>query len=47
MNVILFFRPMWEDSTNKRGGKWLLNLQRANKPDLDTYWLDTVSNIEI
>jgi translation initiation factor 4E len=36
--------PMWEDDSNKRGGRWLINLaknQRGN--DLDKYWLEIVS----
>lgn len=35
---------MWEDEANKRGGRWLINLekkQRAN--ELDRFWLDVVS----
>ncbi|KAJ9597141.1 hypothetical protein L9F63_026971 [Diploptera punctata] len=34
-------RPMWEDEANKRGGRWLINLnknQRGN--ELDKYWLE-------
>ncbi|XP_045140727.1 eukaryotic translation initiation factor 4E type 1B isoform X1 [Echinops telfairi] len=37
-------RPMWEDSRNKRGGRWLVSLakhQRHSK--LDRLWLETVS----
>ncbi|XP_022919028.1 eukaryotic translation initiation factor 4E-1A-like isoform X2 [Onthophagus taurus] len=36
-------RPMWEDDANKRGGRWLINLdkkQRGN--DLDRFWLDVI-----
>jgi len=36
-------KPMWEDDANKRGGRWLINLdkkQRSN--DLDRYWLDII-----
>ncbi|XP_004697199.1 eukaryotic translation initiation factor 4E type 1B isoform X2 [Echinops telfairi] len=36
-------RPMWEDSRNKRGGRWLVSLakhQRHSK--LDRLWLETL-----
>ncbi|XP_075398843.1 eukaryotic translation initiation factor 4E type 1B [Tenrec ecaudatus] len=36
-------RPMWEDSRNKRGGRWLVSLakhQRQSK--LDRLWLETL-----
>ncbi|KAF2903815.1 hypothetical protein ILUMI_02367 [Ignelater luminosus] len=36
-------KPMWEDEANKRGGRWLINLdkkQRCN--DLDRFWLDII-----
>ncbi|XP_052899466.1 eukaryotic translation initiation factor 4E1 isoform X1 [Anopheles moucheti] len=32
-------RPMWEDESNKHGGRWTLSL---NKRLSDKYWLDTV-----
>lgn len=35
-------RPMWEDEGNKRGGRWMLNINRGQRQDLDKYWLDTV-----
>ncbi|XP_002737138.1 eukaryotic translation initiation factor 4E-like [Saccoglossus kowalevskii] len=35
--------PMWEDERNKRGGRWLLNLQKHNRNhDLDRFWLETL-----
>lgn len=34
-------RPMWEDETNKRGGRWLISLQR-NRRHVDQLWLDIV-----
>lgn len=33
-------KPMWEDTANKRGGRWLINLERRQRSDLDRYWLD-------
>ncbi|KAK4879503.1 hypothetical protein RN001_007649 [Aquatica leii] len=36
-------KPMWEDDANKRGGRWLISLdkkQRSN--DLDRFWLDII-----
>lgn len=35
-------RPMWEDDSNKRGGKWMVNVPRQQRQDLDKYWLDTI-----
>ncbi len=35
--------PMWEDERNKRGGRWLLTLNKQQrKYDLDRFWLETV-----
>lgn len=37
-------RPMWEDEANKRGGRWLINIDRKQRSsDLDRFWLDVVS----
>jgi len=34
-------RPMWEDSANKRGGRWVLNLNKQQRRnELDSLWLD-------
>ncbi len=36
-------KPMWEDDQNRRGGRWLINLdkkQRAMK--LDNFWLEVM-----
>lgn len=39
-------RPMWEDEANKRGGRWLLSLEkRQRNNELDRYWLDIVSHL--
>lgn len=34
--------PMWEDPANKRGGRWLISLDRKQRNELDRYWLDIV-----
>ncbi|XP_007524440.2 eukaryotic translation initiation factor 4E type 1B-like [Erinaceus europaeus] len=35
--------PMWEDSSNKRGGRWLVSLAKQLRHlDLDRLWLDTM-----
>lgn len=35
---------MWEDSANKQGGRWLINLEKKQRnSDLDKYWLEIVS----
>lgn len=31
--------PMWEDKTNKNGGRWLI---KDNNGLLDQYWIDIV-----
>lgn len=36
-------KPMWEDDRNKRGGRWLINLNKSQRMhELDSYWLETV-----
>ncbi|KAJ8932083.1 hypothetical protein NQ314_014960, partial [Rhamnusium bicolor] len=36
-------RPMWEDEANKRGGRWLLSLEKKQRNnELDRYWLDII-----
>ncbi|XP_071426283.1 eukaryotic translation initiation factor 4E type 1B isoform X1 [Pithys albifrons albifrons] len=36
--------PMWEDSQNKRGGRWLITLAKQQRhTELDHFWLETVS----
>lgn len=36
--------PMWEDSRNKRGGRWLVSLAKQQRHiELDRLWLETVS----
>ncbi|XP_004632515.1 eukaryotic translation initiation factor 4E type 1B-like [Octodon degus] len=35
--------PMWEDSRNKRGGRWLLSLaKQQHHSELDRLWLETL-----
>ena len=37
---------MWEDKTNKDGGRWLLNLDKKERKEgvLDGVWMETVSH---
>ncbi|NWW71180.1 I4E1B factor, partial [Climacteris rufus] len=35
--------PMWEDSQNKRGGRWLVTLAKQQRhTELDRFWLETL-----
>ena len=37
-------QPMWEDEKNKKGGRWLINLNKQQRAtDLDNFWLEMVS----
>lgn len=36
-------KPMWEDDKNKKGGRWLLNVDVRNKSSLHELWLNIVS----
>lgn len=37
-------RPMWEDEANRKGGRWLISLEKKQRlVDLDRFWLDIVS----
>lgn len=39
----LHFRPMWEDEANKKGGRWVITLNKnQRRTDLDNLWLDVV-----
>ncbi|KAF7683516.1 Eukaryotic translation initiation factor 4E [Astathelohania contejeani] len=44
---IHFFRegilPMWEDPRNSKGGKWVLELSKADTYDLTSIWRDTMA----
>lgn len=36
-------RPMWEDPANKRGGRWMITVNRNNsRTDVDNLWLDVI-----
>ncbi|XP_023619684.1 eukaryotic translation initiation factor 4E isoform X2 [Myotis lucifugus] len=36
-------KPMWEDEKNKRGGRWLITLNKQQRrSDLDRFWLETL-----
>ena len=37
---------MWEDEGNKKGGRWLLTLDKRDKKEgtLDNVWMETVSH---
>ncbi|XP_037934318.1 eukaryotic translation initiation factor 4E1-like isoform X2 [Teleopsis dalmanni] len=35
-------RPMWEDVANKQGGRWVINVMKNSKSDLDNLWLDVL-----
>ncbi|XP_077470234.1 eukaryotic translation initiation factor 4E family member 1c isoform X2 [Stigmatopora argus] len=36
-------KPMWEDTRNKAGGRWLMTLNRVQRHnDLDRYWMETL-----
>lgn len=38
-------QPMWEDASNKNGGRWLVNLNKNQRQtELDNFWLETVSD---
>ncbi|XP_068158971.1 eukaryotic translation initiation factor 4E1-like [Drosophila tropicalis] len=35
-------RPMWEDTANQHGGRWVITLHKSCKTDLDNLWLDVL-----
>lgn len=36
-------KPMWEDDRNKRGGRWLINLDKKQRAScLDNFWLEVM-----
>lgn len=36
-------KPMWEDEANRRGGRWLISLEKKQRPnELDRFWLDII-----
>ena len=39
---------MWEDERNKKGGRWLINLDKKQRAScLDNFWLEVVSSHHI
>lgn len=36
-------RPMWEDDTNKEGGRWIFITMKKNSSNQNNYWLEIVS----
>lgn len=39
-------KPMWEDPKNRNGGRWLLNLDRKQRPShLDNAWLEVLLSL--
>lgn len=35
-------KPMWEDTGNRAGGRWLMNFDRRWRPNLDNQWLEVL-----
>jgi len=36
-------KPMWEDDRNRKGGRWLINLEKKHRSSaLDNFWLEVV-----
>jgi len=36
-------KPMWEDSANRKGGRWVINLEKQRRNiELDQFWLETL-----
>jgi translation initiation factor 4E len=36
-------KPLWEDPSNIKGGKWVLNLEKRRRgPENDKFWLELV-----
>jgi hypothetical protein len=40
-------QPMWEDTTNYNGGKWVVSLPKTRKEILDEYWLNTARSTDL
>ena len=39
---------MWEDERNRKGGRWLINLDKKQRGScLDNFWLEVVSGLII
>merc|ERR1719198_1670858 len=39
-------KPMWEDPTNRQGGKWVLTIPKARKNQVDQWWMYTVIDLQ-
>ncbi|CAO2614324.1 Eukaryotic translation initiation factor 4E [Lemmus lemmus] len=40
--------PIWEDEKNKRGGRWLITLNKQQRQsDLDRFWLETLYSDDV
>ncbi|CAH0767945.1 unnamed protein product [Bemisia tabaci] len=35
-------RPMWEDDANKNGGRWLINIDKPTRDEINLCWLELV-----
>ena len=36
-------KPMWEDDRNRRGGRWVINLNKSQRATfLDNFWLEVM-----
>ena len=36
-------KPMWEDDKNRRGGRWVINLNKSQRATfLDNFWLEVM-----
>lgn len=37
-------KPMWEDTGNRAGGRWLVSFDKRQRSHLDHYWMEVVRN---
>jgi len=35
-------KPMWEDTLNRNGGRWLVTFNKQGRQHLDSYWLEVL-----
>ena len=43
MNFQEGVKPMWEDERNRRGGRWVINLNKSQRAQsLDKIWLEVM-----
>eukprot|EP01113_Clastostelium_recurvatum_P016346 TRINITY_DN1932_c0_g1_i1.p1 TRINITY_DN1932_c0_g1~~TRINITY_DN1932_c0_g1_i1.p1 ORF type:complete len:226 (+),score=53.84 TRINITY_DN1932_c0_g1_i1:109-786(+) len=38
-------KPMWEDASNARGGKWIVQFQKGDKAIIDKYWENLILSL--